>query len=381
MKDLNKSSMEKIVPLDGLRGLAILLVLFHHSVVHSPYTFSPAAAHVLFHYLGEEASCGVDLFFALSGFLITRILIHARSYNEYYRTFYIRRFLRIFPIYYAFLVGILLLSTILRYVNRPILFESLRGQYGLLVSLFAYLSNFWMFFVPGLDNVLVAQAWSLSIEEQFYLSWPAIVKHFSLKVLILILSILPIACLIVRYFLIASGHSIWQIRIFTFGRLDALGDGALLCILLTCYKARFLKWRLSGFAVLFVSFIYYWYMVIFQHGLLSLWGHLLMPFICTVAVYLVVTAPTNSLTARLFSTRVLVAFGKYSYSIYLLHMLVLCAILPLFGTSSTHIFAKCIMIFITLSSLMLVVGALVFKYYEQYFLGLKDKLAPLRSNN
>src|SRR5271154_3638227 len=95
--------MQRIKSLDGLRGMAILLVLGFHFCGDSHYFFAP---------IFRIGWMGVDLFFVLSGYLITTILLNTRGQRNYYRNFYVRRFLRIFPLYYGFLAVFLLIDPI-----------------------------------------------------------------------------------------------------------------------------------------------------------------------------------------------------------------------------------------------------------------------------
>src|SRR5918998_5491330 len=93
------------LPLDGLRGLAILLVMAHHlTIVRSEVPFDVGALELL-----HTGWVGVDLFFVLSGFLITGILLDARGSDRYFASFYARRTLRIFPLYYAVLTIVMIL--------------------------------------------------------------------------------------------------------------------------------------------------------------------------------------------------------------------------------------------------------------------------------
>jgi peptidoglycan/LPS O-acetylase OafA/YrhL len=98
---------QKHIPqLDGLRGLAVLLVLVGHSAI--AFTGVPA-----FDWIDGYTSLGVQLFFVLSGFLITRILLDAKDRPHYFRNFFARRSLRIYPLYYA-LLGFVMFSGIVR---------------------------------------------------------------------------------------------------------------------------------------------------------------------------------------------------------------------------------------------------------------------------
>src|ERR1700675_3186470 len=144
----------RIPELDGIRGIAILTVLLYHVLCYSMLHRSwSGLAHVATR-ATENLAHGVDLFFVLSGFLITGILLDSRADPHYFRNFYARRALRILPLYYAVLIVILLC-----YPNS--------GRYVLLS--FFHLSNI----SPILGISMINGAmWSLSVEEHFYLVWP-----------------------------------------------------------------------------------------------------------------------------------------------------------------------------------------------------------------
>ena len=151
--------------LDTIRGIAVLLVLFFHGF---GFRYGIEGFPKLFVAATLPGWMGVNLFFVLSGFLITGILLDSKPKADYYRTFYIRRALRILPLYYAVL---LLLAVLARtgWVNR-------QASWAFLGLSFFYLSNVTVLFgVPMQYGVL----WSLAVEEHFYLLWPAAVRSLS----------------------------------------------------------------------------------------------------------------------------------------------------------------------------------------------------------
>src|SRR5437899_6898895 len=105
MSKAGEVDRDRLPGLDGLRGIAILLVMLFHFTVMKP----AAAIDIPLSTLGHYGWTGVDLFFVLSGFLITGILLNAKGQEHYFRNFYIRRALRILPLFYAFVAGLLVL--------------------------------------------------------------------------------------------------------------------------------------------------------------------------------------------------------------------------------------------------------------------------------
>jgi peptidoglycan/LPS O-acetylase OafA/YrhL len=148
--------------LDSLRGVAVLLVLFHHGYFWSGVKGLGTSTKA-FVELTRWGWLGVNLFFVLSGFLITGILVDSRCKEGYFRQFYARRALRILPAYYGFLLVLLVTGL------KPLSF---------LVLSFFYLSN-----VTPLFGVVQSYPvlWSLAVEEHFYLLWPMIVRRFSIR--------------------------------------------------------------------------------------------------------------------------------------------------------------------------------------------------------
>jgi peptidoglycan/LPS O-acetylase OafA/YrhL len=159
--------------LDGLRGVAILLVLVFHlwpaSGGHSTLRLDEALSNVI-----ASGWMGVDLFFVLSGFLITGILLDAKAGRGYFRNFYARRFLRIFPLYYGFVFALVVLIPLLPAFREDAGLEAVRRNQGWLWS---YLYNVKAALNPGthLGEGWAGHLWSLAVEEQFYIVWPAVV--------------------------------------------------------------------------------------------------------------------------------------------------------------------------------------------------------------
>src|SRR5262245_13745 len=174
---------DRVPALDGLRGLAILPVMLTHFV--SDGDLSPVSK------VDEIVSAtltlgwvGVELFFVLSGFLITGILLDSRGAPHYFRNFYIRRTLRIFPLYYGFLalwLGVLPLfykwpNDVLKVVSIPV---SPVWSWAYLTNIVQALHDDWRAGPPYTTHF-----WSLAIEEQFYLVWPTVVFLFSRRRLV-----------------------------------------------------------------------------------------------------------------------------------------------------------------------------------------------------
>lgn len=165
---MNVEINKRIPYLDGLRGIAILLVLIGHGI----NTLQNKAQYV---YL-DKSHLGVMIFFVISGFLITKLLIieKEKKGNVDLTNFYFRRSLRIFPVFYTYIICIVLL-VILNVLS--INFSNI-----LIASVYLQNNTFWFKLPPsGPDIWYIGHFWTLALEEQFYLLWPLIFYWFDLK--------------------------------------------------------------------------------------------------------------------------------------------------------------------------------------------------------
>lgn len=295
--------------LDGLRGLAISLVIFFH----------------LFPYfqLSKLGWVGVDLFFVLSGFLITGILIDTSDTKHYWRNFFIRRILRIFPLYYLTLIlFILLAESSDDFRTNPVVNYAYFSENQ--VWFWLYLSNIKMF-IEGewLPSLIFNPFWSLSIEEQFYIFWPLFIYNLKGRNLAIVIVSLVVGGILVRIFLVTMNYSSLSIYVFTFSRLDAILLGSLISLMV-----RVEKWRiylehsvpvifvlalsgLLGIAVVNKSFNPYL-------ESLQLYGYTLIAIF--FSALLLITISNNKLNIKhVFQNPFLVFMGKYSYALYIFH--------------------------------------------------------------
>jgi peptidoglycan/LPS O-acetylase OafA/YrhL len=207
------SKTARLPALDGLRGIAILLVVPHNLNLMAA---SGGAWYVVVVAL-QRGWIGVQLFFVLSGFLITGILLDARDARDYYRSFFARRVLRIFPLYYATLLVLFVLLPALG------LAPSLRRDPVLELSYWAYFSNWYGPFHPGVDSV--SHFWSLASEEQFYLLWPFVVRRRSARWVMRLCLAIAAASLSLRIVMVLAGAPVQAIYQFLATRADALALG------------------------------------------------------------------------------------------------------------------------------------------------------------
>jgi peptidoglycan/LPS O-acetylase OafA/YrhL len=312
---IDQPAEKHILALDGIRGLAILLVLYHHLFWSNPNTGNP-----IFDFLNAiraSAFIGVNLFFALSGFLITGILLDTVNSPNFFKTFYVRRMLRIFPLYYGLLIVLLLLT-------RPLHFVWNGWQYFYLT----YSTNFalWPRGPLLLQPFSIDHLWSLQVEEQFYLIWPLILYRVrSLRSLIRMSIVACIATLLIRIILVAERpylNNVYLPYSSTFSCVDNLLFGCCLCALLrTTLRQRVLHFAPRIFAicvlVLTVAAIpnrgLDWKTSIFVPTV----GFSLIGISC--AALIAMSLEPGSRTKQIFSHPILRFFGNYSYGLYVFH--------------------------------------------------------------
>jgi peptidoglycan/LPS O-acetylase OafA/YrhL len=223
------ASGERIPVLDGLRGIAVLLVMvFHFWVV--AITTGTAFWERAYSNVAGMGWTGVGLFFVLSGFLITGILYDSRDSRHYFRTFYARRTVRIFPLYYASLALFLwVIPFFLFLLHRPDLSDTHNSP---LASVFAwtYLLN-WYEGYNGFNAVAhpLQHFWSLAVEEQFYLVWPFLVLTLARRRLMALCGGLMILGIVSRAALY-SIHMPVAAYTWTFCQMDALAIGAMVAL-------------------------------------------------------------------------------------------------------------------------------------------------------
>jgi peptidoglycan/LPS O-acetylase OafA/YrhL len=303
--------------LDGLRGIAILLVLFHHYTILKP---ASAASQWATH-LPLLGWSGVDLFFVLSGFLITGILIDARGGKRYFTSFYARRTLRIFPLYYA----IVFLSLIV--LPRFPAWHALLAGGGApedQLAYWLYLTNFAIAARDAFLHGVLDIAWSLAIEEQFYVIWAAVVWLCPARFLGLLCAAIMVAAPLARVWALAQGTPPIDVYVLTPYRADALATGALLAWMLRRgwlagqgHRAlAFAAVALAGVAT--VSWLdgeTWWWGPAMQRA-----GYSLLALTGAGLLVAAVMQPQDHLWPRLLSAGWLRAFGKYSYCLYLIHL-------------------------------------------------------------
>ena len=318
-----------IPALDGLRGLAILGVLGFHLF---PGNVSGRVLGPILS-LRVAGAAGVDLFFALSGFLITGILYDSVGDSGYFSKFYARRGLRIFPLYYGVLILLLLLT--------PVAGIHWHGMWWVLAS---YLQNtdirgpFYEFSMGS--GLSLDHFWSLAVEEQFYLLWPVVVFAVrGQRRLMTVCAGLMVLAPLLRFGLTLHGTDPNYINRSTPCRMDALLSGALLALALRGrWHDPVLRWAKGifwGSAASWTALAGVRSMVERDHSTHLFWASTYAAcrysLVAVGSAALIAWTLGPAMTVRAFlERRTLRVFGRYSYGLYVLHFVALGFLIPTF---------------------------------------------------
>lgn len=312
---LQETRTKRILELDGLRGIAILLVLSFH-YINNQLTNSISTTGRALAKATSFGWVGVDLFFVLSGFLIGSILIVNRGSENYFKTFYMRRLVRIVPNYFLLLICFV------------VIWQSswIKENYFLTShndiptwSYFAMVHNFYMAHFHSLGNDALSVTWSIGIEEQFYLIFPLIIFFIKDRWLPWVLMIMVVSASLVRA---QFGHWIPRYVLLP-SRLDGLAMGFLIAYfhnkgILIANKQKLVKWLSVIMIVdIFACAFSYW-----KYDDLGVVKHALFSIIFSVWVIFALILPGSWYGAAL-RNKLLVWIGTISYSLYLFHYLIL----------------------------------------------------------
>jgi peptidoglycan/LPS O-acetylase OafA/YrhL len=402
--DTNTKELPYLKSLDGIRAIAVIMVVFFHSPIP------------IFEF--KFGWAGVNLFFILSGFLITRILINTKGQpvNIYLKSFYVRRILRIFPLYFFYLLlafsGLVLLNHFLPGKNEIIKGVSdfkRNAQY-----LITYTYNFEgvINFLKGRDysnSMFTGHLWSLSVEEQFYLLFPFIIYFLPEPVLkkLFLFTILLVPFLRFAFVHFAKarvgdffwiGDTLYNSTIF---QLDTLSMGA--CLALFDFSSIIKKIPLYliglitvmsvigilhfqslndygkgiplsslGYNIPVEHFVYGSSLMQTPSSILNNRYFYMIPMINLTFSLLVLLAINGKLLIKIFENRYLVYLGKISYGVYIYHLGLsyLFSVLDKYFFKESNVFSKILLMALYIS-LLSYIANMSYKYLETKFLNLK----------
>jgi peptidoglycan/LPS O-acetylase OafA/YrhL len=320
---VHSPSLARIAQLDGLRGVAIaMVVLYHYFSFHLTTSDGTLLWYLL--YPTRFGWSGVDLFFVLSGFLIGGILLDAKGSRNYFQVFYIRRFLRIVPIYYLFLI--LFFSFIAWFGVHPSpCWPWKLGENLPRYTYFLFFQNIWAAIYGVLGSTPLAVCWSLSVEEQFYLTLPLLIRFFSrerIRFLAVEIILLAPVLRIALYSFCPSHPHFWYLLMPC--RADSLFFGVLGAILLRdpAWRIRIERNRsiLRLVVILLaigVPFVTQAQMTARGLVMVSLMFSWLAAFYLSVLIYSLTF--TMSRVSRMLNWTLLRGLGVIAYGVYLFH--------------------------------------------------------------
>jgi peptidoglycan/LPS O-acetylase OafA/YrhL len=308
---MGQGSEKHIDSLDGLRGIAILLVFLYH--------YLPRNLHNPLSWLASVGWTGVDLFFVLSGFLITGILYDTRHATNFFKVFYARRALRILPAYFLAVGFVLLVAALLK---TPASWKA--------VPFYVFGSNLMIPLRDGTPNFTpylnCDHFWSLALEEQFYFLWPVVVfLVLRRRTLMQICGAGILGALLFRIVLTRLGVSPWILYTELPLRMDSLLAGAMLALALRGPRPAFWLSRtriyllMGGCCLILVVLFIRAGTLFFTSSAMTSLGYSMFAgvFVCVLALALV----PGTAADRAGRIPVLRFFGRYSYGLYIWHQL------------------------------------------------------------
>jgi|SRR5581483_5135370 len=358
--------------LDVLRFFAFFGVFVFHAAPRTMDFYAAAGipawlSKLLISTFGAGAY-GVDLFFALSAYLITSLLLRERSTTGKLdlRSFYVRRILRIWPLYLGFVAFAAIAAQFLSWQNLPLRY----------IAGYTLLAGNWLYVFYGLPASFAVPLWTVSIEEQFYLAWPLALRRASNRAT----AFMAIAVLVVanlwRFALVVLAAPAQAMEYNTFTRLDPIALGVLLALfvgrlptLSTWQRITLLATSVSTWIVTF------WFTVVIELPKLSTWqsavGHLLTA-LASAAILFSVMGSQNAFLRNKW----LLYLGKISYGLYVLHEFAhYCAMRLLPASTPMQVIEQSMF---SLALTILLAGA-SYRWLESPFLRLKERFAYVQS--
>ncbi len=349
--------------LNGIRAIAALSVVITHVLQGFEYFGLPRMDGL------EMAGYGVTMFFTLSGFLITYLLLlEKEKYKDInIKQFYIRRILRIWPLYYFYLI--LAVLAILIY-DRTILDDNLVFYVVLLANIP---------YILGTQIDVIGHFWSLGVEEQFYLFWPWVFKKCSnllkwLIIFILFLLLLKL-CFWIYYYKTGNPLPLYSIHIT---RFHCMALGALGAVMLYNKNEKFLKFAFH-FCTQFIIWSIIAVCAVNKFHIAQLIND---EIIAITSVFLIINVSSNPKTFFTLENRYINYLGKISFGIYVYHPLIIFLIANWFGKYIALLDTnfQYVLIFLIIVPLTIIVAGLSYRFFETPFLKLKTKFAKVKSS-
>jgi peptidoglycan/LPS O-acetylase OafA/YrhL len=362
--------MRSFMPeLDVVRGVAVLAVAFYHLLSYQSFHITDVDT-VLGMVVSTVAKLsrigwsGVHLFFVLSGFLITGILLEARSRPHYYRRFYSRRALRILPAYLTVLPVVLLFGAASpEFIGFSLIF----------------LANLTPIFGVEIGYGVL---WSLAVEEHFYLVWPTVLRRFRASTVAMLAAGIFLATPIARAIGFAHGYN-HQIYFYTWFVSDGLALGAVMAVLMRHPRATRAVVVRTTVAILVATLaalvVLRPFGIMTRNRMLGASLQFTMLDLCFACVIVFVLLAGSGRWKRVVLRPTLMFFGWLSYGLYLWHELIFQIIETFFqkrlptlaGSEPGPVVLRSALEL----SIAIVIAYLSRRYLEEYFLRMKDRFS------
>ncbi len=349
--------------LDGLRGIAISLVIIAHCSTELHWTSSADWATKILHRVTTVSTCGVDLFFVLSGFLITGILLRSKKSPKYFSSFYARRALRIFPLYYAVLAVVLIGGAALWGPQFTLQFGPQADQPWL-----------WLYGTNIVQSVRAdyvygrfLHLWSLAVEEHFYLVWPLLVFWLKEKWLLAIAAASIVGSPIIRYGF-TQFHDSMAAYVLTCCRTDSLLIGCAIAVLCHMNVIGNLNKASRVLSVCLLTLVFAAILLLpFDEEMTRIYYPTMFAFLFgAILIQTVLLAKST----RFLEDKTLRMIGKYSYGLYVYHFLVITELDKHWHTSLPPILNYSAFLAAT-TIISLTIAIVSYELYEKHFLKLK----------
>ncbi|MDF2436963.1 MAG: acyltransferase [Bacteroidota bacterium] len=376
--------------LDGLRFIAFLSVFINHAAGCLNYTNHNKYYLFIRDRILLSGDMGVNLFFVLSGFLITYLLLKEKELYGRINIgdFYMRRILRIWPVYFLVVAVCLLIFPLFKDhlpVNFPI---------GVSVSkldplLYAtFLGNFDYLF-HGISNVLIGVLWSVSVEEQFYLFWPLIVAFTPRKYLLPAFIFIIMGSVAFRFFC-SNGGSAMILKYHSLSSMSDLATGAVLAYLCTFKKftervSRMPRGLIISVYLLFIALLPF-RSLIWKFGVHYVHVASILPLIFSIlfAFFILEQNYAERSFLKLGRLKFISSLGKLTYGMYCYHMIVFFLLLFTFNVYNINVSNPNVYIFsleVILSLLItILLSKISYRYFERIFLRFKKRFASIVRN-
>ena len=368
--------------LNELRFIAAFFVVLHHSETIKRKNGLPNLEWLGLFRNGANA---VTLFFVLSGFLITYLLLKEsdKTNTISIHKFYLKRILRIWPLYFLLvLIGTLGLGFIL-----PLFDISYEMPYGLNQTWFYFL-----FFLPGLvtffyGHHLLEPLWSIGVEEVFYLIWAPLFKYFKKKILKLLFSLIAIKIILNFIAIYLTSNELFNYCVNTF-QIESMAIGGIGAYLLYTRGSSFTNNFIFKVPFQIIAVVVLFTMIVFHSNINNIYWDVLFKtpilsklFVDFLFLYLILNVSCVEQSILKLRSKPLAFLGEISYGIYMYHMLAIFATIAFLKNYLSSINSiLCFIIFLGVTTLITLMVSLFSKYFfENYFLRIKTKLENRKS--